>query len=132
MHVYSLEREKREGGKGHCILDCYICQITVNCLVTILFFSPSCLAVAPIACSGTELDCATALCELQAADTLAGVVGYGGYIHEHEHLALLPQAVLEQKGELAVPVGYVLLTRAQGTDNVAQTAQALVDMLGLA
>lgn len=77
MSIVWKEREKRERGERDTV---YLIATFMNhCkpFYTILFFSVSCLAVAPIACSGTELDCATALCEMQAADTLAGVVGHG-------------------------------------------------------
>ncbi len=52
-------------------------------------------------------------------------------VHEHHHLGLAAEAVLQQLRELAVAEGDVAAAGGQGRHHVAQRAQAAVDVLGL-
>jgi hypothetical protein len=79
-----------------------------------------------------EVDLRNALPKLEGAERLAEGVRLGADVHEHQHLGLPRQAVLQQLRQLAVPEGHVArLLGRQRTHHVAQRAQRLVDVAGL-
>ena len=54
-----------------------------------------------------------------------------GYVDEHQGLAVPSQTVLEEVGQLGVPVRDVGVLLGEGHDDVAQVGERLVDGLGL-
>ena len=55
----------------------------------------------------------------------------GADVDEHQGLAVASQAVLEEVGELGVPIGDVGVLLGEGHDDVAEVGERLVDVLGL-
>ena len=55
----------------------------------------------------------------------------GGDVDKHQGLAVAPQTVLEEVGQLGVPVRDVGVLLGEGHDHVTEVGQRLVDVLGL-
>ena len=55
----------------------------------------------------------------------------GRDVDEHEGLAVAPEAVLQEMGQLGVPVWDVGVLLGEGHDDVPEVGQGLVDILGL-
>ena len=55
----------------------------------------------------------------------------GGDVDKHQGLAVAPQTVLEEVGQLGVPVRHVGVLLGEGHDHVPEVGQRLVDVLGL-
>mmetsp|Transcript_11118 Transcript_11118/g.15312 ORF Transcript_11118/g.15312 Transcript_11118/m.15312 type:complete len:273 (-) Transcript_11118:522-1340(-) len=73
--------------------------------------------------------------ELEGGDGLRHMLLGCGHCEHHQGLGIAPQRVLQQPGELGVPVGHVScpgrgVLGAQGSDDVAQRTQGLVDVAG--
>ncbi|KAG8534903.1 hypothetical protein GDO81_029984 [Engystomops pustulosus] len=51
------------------------------------------------------------------------------HLHHHDSLVALAQRVLQQVGELGVPVGHMTLLGPQGLDDLPQGQQGLVNIL---
>ena len=62
---------------------------------------------------------------------LVDVLLLGADVDEHQGLAVASQAVLEEVGELGVPIGDVGVLLGEGHDDVAEVGEGLVDVLGL-
>ena len=52
-------------------------------------------------------------------------------VDEHKSLAVAPEAVLQEVGQLGVPVRDVRVLLGEGHDDVPEVGQGLVDVLGL-
>ena len=55
----------------------------------------------------------------------------GRDVDEHEGFAVAPKAVLQEMGQLGVPVWDVGVLLGEGHDDVPEVGQGLVDVLGL-
>ena len=55
----------------------------------------------------------------------------GGDVDKHQGLAVAPETVLQQVGQLGVPVWHVGRLLRQSHDDVAEVGERLVDGLGL-
>ena len=55
----------------------------------------------------------------------------GRYVDEHESLAITPEAVLQEVGQLRVPVRDVGILLGESHDDVPEVRQGLVDVLSL-
>ena len=53
------------------------------------------------------------------------------YVDEHESLAVAPEAVLQEVGQLGVSVGDVGVLLGKGHDDVPEVGQGLVNVLSL-
>ena len=52
-------------------------------------------------------------------------------VDEHQSLAVSPEAVLQEVGQLGVPVRDVRVLLGEGHDDIPEVGQGLVDVLGL-
>jgi hypothetical protein len=59
-------------------------------------------------------------CELQRAIAFLCILRNGVNVHEHEHLALLSERVLKQKGQLGVSVRDVLTAIGQSGYDISE------------
>ena len=55
----------------------------------------------------------------------------GGDVDEHQRLAIAPEAVLKEVGELGVPVRDVRVLLGESHDDVSEVGQGLIDILSL-
>lgn len=67
--------------------------------------------------------------EAQRAHALVQMDGRGGEVAEHEGLAVAAEGGAEEARQGRLAEGHVALAAVEGTDDVAQHGQALVDRL---